>query len=69
MDLAYQDLKWIDVTQVSFGVREAGISRDNSARITNRSSFLDTSVLQGNTMWGCEVGGGRCIEFLQPKLP
>ena len=59
MDLVYQDLKRIDVTQVRFGVREAGISRDNSARIANRSSFLDTSVPHGDKMGGWEGGGGR----------
>ena len=55
MDLAYQDLKRIDITQVSFGVRDAGIWHDNSARITNRNSFLDTAVLQGSKKWGWEV--------------
>jgi hypothetical protein len=50
MDLAYQDLKRIDVTQVSFGVRDVGISYDNSAHIITRSIFIDTPVLQGKEM-------------------
>ena len=60
MDLAYQDLKRIDVTQVSFGVRDVGISYDNSAHITTRSIFTDAPGLQGKEVWGWEVGGGRC---------
>ena len=48
MNLGYQDLKRIDVTQVSFGVTDDGISHEKFAyfltRITERSSFLDTSV-------------------------
>ena len=31
MNLAYQDLKRIYVAQVSFGVREAGVSHDKPA--------------------------------------
>jgi hypothetical protein len=34
MDLEYQDLKRIDVAQVSFGVRDAGISHDMPAHFS-----------------------------------
>ena len=57
MDLVCQDLKRIDVEQVSFGMREVEflmLLLHIALRITSRSILLDASVLQGNEMWGWE---------------